>query len=125
MVPKFTPNKNSSINPFRVVFLSDIASPLLPSGRKKPSDCEIQMMELVRFFCEVKVHDHAHYFVDSLWEHCEVLQDWTAITGLLLDHKTSFTLGDEETRAVLEILVCAVHRASGAMPPSGRARNKV
>lgn len=95
------------------------------SGKKKPSDSEIQLMELVRFFCEVKVHDHAHYFVDSLWEHCDVLQDWAAMTGLLLDNKTSVTLGDEETRTILEILVCAAHRGAGATPPSGRARNKV
>ena len=94
-------------------------------GKKKPSDSEIKLMELVRFFCEVKVHDHAHYFVDSLWDHCEVLQDWASISDLLLDHKTSFTLGDEETRTIIEIMVCAARRAAGATPPAGRARNKV
>jgi len=82
-------------------------------------------MELVRFFCEVKVHDHAHYFVDSLWDHCEVLQDWPSVTNLLLDPKTSFVTSDEETRAVIEILVCAARRAAGTTPPAGRARNKV
>ena len=51
----------------------------LIAGKKKPSDGEIQLMELVRFFCEVKIHDHAHYFVDSLWEHTEVLHDWEAM----------------------------------------------
>ncbi len=94
-------------------------------GKKKPTDSEIKFMELVRFFCEVKVHDHAHYFVDSLWDHCEVLQDWPSITNLLLDAKSPFVLGDEETRTVVEILVCAARRAAGATPPAGRARNKV
>ena len=71
------------------------------------------------------MHDHAHYFVDSLWDHCEVLQDWSSVTNLLLDPKTSFVMSDEETRTIIEIMVCAARRAAGATPPAGRARNKV
>lgn len=98
---------------------------LLSPGKKKPSDGEIQLMELVRFFCEVKIHEHAHYFVDSLWECCEVLHDWEAMSQLLLDDKSSFTLVDEEAKALIEAMTCAARRASGAAPPSGRAKGKV
>ena len=97
----------------------------LIAGKKKPSDGEIQLMELVRFFCEVKIHDHAHYFVDSLWEHTEVLHDWEAMTQLLLEEKSSFSLKDEEVKALIEIMTCAIRRASGATPPAGRSRGKV
>ena len=45
-----------------------------PSGCKRPSDNQIMLRELVRFFLEVKVHEHAAYFVDSLWEHTDVLK---------------------------------------------------
>ncbi len=83
-------------------------------------------MELVRFFCEVRIHDHAHYFVDSLWESCEVLHDWEAMGQLLLDDKSSFSqLGDEEVKALIEIMTCAVRRAAGGTPPAGRAKGKV
>ena len=44
------------------------------SGCKKPTDGQIKMTELIKFFSEVKIHDHASYFVDSLWDHTEVLQ---------------------------------------------------
>lgn len=82
-------------------------------------------MELVRFFCEVKIHDHAHYFVDSLWEHCDVLHSWETMSQLLLDDKSSFTLKDDEVKALVEIMTCAVRRAAGATPPSGRSKGKV
>lgn len=98
---------------------------ILPAGKKKASDGEIQLVELVRFFCEVKIHDHAFYFVDSLWDYCEVLHDWEATSQLLLEDKCSFTLLDEEVKALLEVMTCAARRASGATPPSGRARGKV
>lgn len=32
------------------------------------------LVELVRFFSDVKIHDHATYFVDSLWEYTDVLR---------------------------------------------------
>lgn len=30
--------------------------------------------ELIKFFVEVKIHDHANYFVDSFWDYADVLQ---------------------------------------------------
>lgn len=45
-----------------------------PRGRKKPSDGQIMLRELVRFFLEAAVHQHAIYLVDSLWEDAPVLK---------------------------------------------------
>lgn len=45
-----------------------------PKGHKKPTDAQIKLRELVRFFLEVKIHNHAEYIVDSLWDHTPVLQ---------------------------------------------------
>ena len=46
----------------------------LVEGRKKPTDSQIMLRELVRFFLDVKIHEHATYFVDSLWDHTDVLR---------------------------------------------------
>ena len=50
-------------------------------GCKKPTDGQIKLTELIKFFLEVKIHDHANYFVDSLWDHTEVLQVRLVNTG--------------------------------------------
>ena len=42
--------------------------------RRKPTDKEIMVVELIRFFIESKVHDHAIYFADSLWDYVPVLK---------------------------------------------------
>ncbi len=44
------------------------------AGRKKPTDGQIMLRELVRFFIDVKIHDHATYYVDSLWDYAAVLK---------------------------------------------------
>ena len=43
-------------------------------GHKKPTDAQIQLVEVVRFFLEVNIHQHATYFVDSLWDHTNVIK---------------------------------------------------
>ena len=43
-------------------------------GHKKPTEAQIQLVELVRFFLEVNIHQHATYFVDSLWDYAPVLK---------------------------------------------------
>ena len=45
-----------------------------PKGHKKPTDAHIKIRELLRFFLEVRIHNHTEYIVDSLWEHTDVLQ---------------------------------------------------
>ena len=104
------------------------------------------LLELVRFFSDVKIHDHATYFVDSLWENTDVLrvrvalsdsysisfyysdlspQDWEAMTSLLLDDRCGIILTDQEERGLIEIIACAVYRAAGTSLPAGRARPRV
>ncbi len=46
----------------------------LHTGHRKLTDREIMLNELVKFFIEVKIHDHSNYFVDSLWDYTDVLQ---------------------------------------------------
>lgn len=43
-------------------------------GHKKPTEAQIQLVELVRFFLEVNIHQHATYFVDSLWDYASVIK---------------------------------------------------
>lgn len=45
-----------------------------PTGHKKPTEAQIQLVELVRFFLEVNIHQHATYFVDSLWDYTSVIR---------------------------------------------------
>ena len=112
------------------------------AGHKKPTDAQIQLVEVVRFFLEVNIHQHATYFVDSLWEHTSVikaclpaksvyvcatvsLQDWDAMVSLLLDDKAGILLSGQEEGALIEILACAVCRAVGSGIPPARTKGKV
>lgn len=52
-------------------------------------------------------------------------QDWEAMTQLLLEEKCGIILTDVEEAVLIEIMACSVRRASGATPPSGRAKGKV
>lgn len=111
-------------------------------GHKKPTEAQIQLVELVRFFLEVNIHQHATYFVDSLWDYASVIkvlcvclcgarsslvvaQDWDAMVSLLLDDKVGIVLSGPEETALIEILACAVRRAVGAGTPPARAKGKV
>ncbi len=55
-------------------FLSKERRSKPPKGRKKPTDAQIKIKELVRFFMEANIHEHTIYLVDSLWDHTDVLQ---------------------------------------------------
>ena len=44
------------------------------------------LRELVRFFLDVKIHEHATYFVDSLWDYTEVLKVCKAVTSTFQSH---------------------------------------
>ena len=55
-------------------FMSRAKQARVVKGRKKPTDHQIMLMELVRFYVDVKIHEHATYFVDSLWEYTDVLR---------------------------------------------------
>ena len=52
-------------------------------------------------------------------------QDWEAMVGLLLEEKGGVQLNDEEEALLIELMTCAVQRATGANPPAGRSRGRV
>jgi len=56
------------------------------AGRKQPTDGQIMLRELVRFFLDVKIHEHATYFVDSLWDYTDVLKVCKAVTITFQSH---------------------------------------
>ena len=69
-----TPGKFAVLYLFSEDFMSKARRAKPPKGHKKPTDAQIKLRELVRFFLEAKIHEHAVYMVDSLWQHTEVLQ---------------------------------------------------
>lgn len=93
-------------------------------GERRPSEAHIILKELLRFFTEAKIHEHAPYFVDALWDYTPVLKNWQAMTQLLLDEPSCsmLTLGDEEETALVEIMCCAIQRAIGTNHPPGRGK---
>lgn len=52
-------------------------------------------------------------------------QDWDAMVSLLLDEKCGIVFTDDEEGVLIEIMACAVRRATGAKPPAGRGRGRV
>lgn len=59
---------------FSEEFMTKASRAKPPKGHKKPTDSHIKLRELLRFFLEAKIHHHAEYIVDSLWEHTDILQ---------------------------------------------------
>ncbi|CAL1612852.1 unnamed protein product [Knipowitschia caucasica] len=80
----------------------------------------IQMV--MAFYIQCEFHEHAAYLVDSLWDVAGAeLRSWETMTAFLLDENG---IQDEEESALIEIMVCAVQRASQATPPVGRAHGR-
>ncbi|XP_051780727.1 cohesin subunit SA-2-like [Erpetoichthys calabaricus] len=79
---------------------------------------------LVSFFMQNKMHDHATYLVDSLWDcAATVLKDWEGMSTLLLANTKDDEeegLSDEEESGLIEILVCCLRQAAEVHPPAGR-----
>lgn len=53
------------------------------------------------------------------------MQDWESMTQLLLDDKCGIQLTSTDEVVLMEIISCAVRRATGTSPPAGRAKGKV
>ena len=41
--------------------------------------------DLIQFFIESELHEHAAYLVDSMWDVNEMMKDWECMTDLLLE----------------------------------------
>ncbi|KAG2468787.1 STAG2 protein, partial [Polypterus senegalus] len=83
---------------------------------------------LVSFFMQNKMHDHATYLVDSLWDcAATVLKDWEGMSTLLLANTKDDEeegLSDEEESGLIEILVCCLRQAAEVHPPAGRSSGR-
>ncbi|KAI5128138.1 Cohesin Subunit Sa-3 [Manis pentadactyla] len=78
---------------------------------------------LLSFFMESKLHDHATYLVDSLWDCAgSQLKNWESLTSLLLEKDQN--LGDVQESTLIEILVSSVRQASEGHPPVGRVTGR-
>ncbi len=53
------------------------------------------------------------------------MQDWESMTQLLLDNNCGLKLSEMDEIVLVEIMSCAVRRATGTNPPAGRTRGKV
>ncbi|KAJ0002798.1 hypothetical protein NQD34_007947, partial [Periophthalmus magnuspinnatus] len=80
---------------------------------KSNSAAFIQMM--IAFYIQCEFHEHGTYLVDSLWDVAgSELRNWETMTAYLL---VETGLLDEEEGALIELMVCAIQRASQATPP--------
>ncbi|KAM9025187.1 cohesin subunit SA-3 isoform 2-T2 [Ara ararauna] len=76
---------------------------------------------LLTFFIEIELHEHAAYLVDSLWDCAGPrLRDWETISALLLEESPAEGLGDQQEKALVEILAASVVQATEGQPPVGR-----
>ncbi|KRX44866.1 Cohesin subunit SA-1 [Trichinella murrelli] len=80
--------------------------------------------DLVQFHKESKLHEHAAYLVDSLYDSHDLLKDWTAMTELLLHGDDKQPLDREDESLLIDIMACSVKEAATGEPPIARSVNK-
>ncbi|GFR71602.1 cohesin subunit SA-1 [Elysia marginata] len=82
--------------------------------------------DLVQFFIESELHEHAAYLVDSLWDINEMMKDWECMTDLLLEEpgRGEEALDDRQETSLIEIMVCCVKQAATGESPVGRGPNR-
>uniref|UniRef100_A0A2C9KAA6 SCD domain-containing protein n=1 Tax=Biomphalaria glabrata TaxID=6526 RepID=A0A2C9KAA6_BIOGL len=95
------------------------------SGKKRSPNTPL-LRDLVQFFIESELHEHAAYLVDSLWEINEMMKDWECMTDLLLEEpgKGEEALDDRQETSLIEIMVCCVKQAATGESPVGRGPNR-
>ncbi|XP_074596651.1 cohesin subunit SA-1-like [Brevipalpus obovatus] len=113
--------------------------------RMKSSDCEkIQLTargkkrspntplfrDLIQFFIESELHEHATYLVDSLIATNDMLKDWECMTDLLLEEPGpgEESLDNRQESVLIDIMSSAVQQTATGEHPVGRsvkgAKNK-
>lgn len=86
------------------------------------SDSAAFIQMIVAFYVQCEFHEHGTYLVDSLWDVAgSELRDWETMTTFLL---VETDMLDEEEGALIELMVCAIQRASQATAPEGRRHGK-
>ncbi|KAL3283155.1 hypothetical protein HHI36_006308 [Cryptolaemus montrouzieri] len=78
--------------------------------------------DLVQFFIESELHEHAAYLVDSLIESNSMMKDWECMTDLLLEEPGPHeeALDNRQETSLIEIMVCCVKQAATGEAPVGR-----
>ncbi|XP_050514332.1 cohesin subunit SA-1 [Diabrotica virgifera virgifera] len=78
--------------------------------------------DLVQFFIESELHEHAAYLVDSLIESNTMMKDWECMTDLLLEEPGVHEepLDNRQETSLIEIMVCCVKQAATGEAPVGR-----
>ncbi|XP_045471555.1 cohesin subunit SA-1 [Harmonia axyridis] len=78
--------------------------------------------DLVQFFIESELHEHAAYLVDSLIESNTMMKDWECMTDLLLEEPGPHeeALDNRQETSLIEIMVCCVKQAATGEAPVGR-----
>jgi len=104
----------------------DEAPPVRSLKGKKRSANTPLVRDLVQFFIESELHEHAAYLVDSLWDINDMIKDWECMTDLLLEEpgKGEESLDDRQETSLIEIMVCCVKQAATGESPVGRGHNR-
>ncbi|XP_076097858.1 cohesin subunit SA-2-like isoform X2 [Mytilus galloprovincialis] len=110
------------------LFLRDYEGPKtlkIHKGKKQSLNAPL-IRDLVQFFIESELHEHAAYLVDSLWDINDMMKDWDCMTDLLLDEpqKGEEPLDDRQETSLIEIMVCCVKQAATGESPVGRGHNR-
>ncbi|KAK7478980.1 hypothetical protein BaRGS_00029741 [Batillaria attramentaria] len=94
-------------------------------GKKRSPNTPL-IRDLVQFFIESELHEHAAYLVDSLWDINEMMKDWECMTDLLLEEpgRGEEPLDDRQETSLIEITVCCVKQAATGESPVGRGPNR-
>lgn len=89
---------------------------------KKRSENTPLIRDLVQFFIESELHEHAGYLVDSLWDVSPMIKDWECMVDLLLEEagKGEQTLTSSQEASLIEIFYWCVKQASTGDSPVGR-----
>lgn len=82
--------------------------------------------DLVQFFIESELHEHAAYLVDSFIDNNAMVKDWECMTDLLLEEPgpSEEALDNKQESSLIEIMVCAVKQSATGEAPVGRSSNR-
>ncbi|KFD53771.1 hypothetical protein M514_05277 [Trichuris suis] len=104
-------------------FLLDLAS---ATGRKRKVDVRNVLFKLVDFHIRSNIHTHTAFLVDALFESCDYVRNWSAMTDLLLleSDDENRALDERGESTLIDIMAFSVKQASTGEPPAGRTVSK-
>ncbi|KAJ4428319.1 hypothetical protein ANN_24338, partial [Periplaneta americana] len=90
--------------------------------RKKYRSNTPLIRDLVLFFIESELPEHATYLVDALIDSNEMMKDWECMTDLLMEEPESAeeAMSDQEESSLIEIMTCCIRHTVTGEPPEGR-----